>query len=117
MSDGQHEGWHETRDRKYPLKPKPKKKENKLNIDWNAPVPKPVLEKEEPVAVLIPVKDINLMRKLSGMVAEGELVALMVEAMKAAGFVDLLDNPKSDTIRLDIMLSWVKENKREQRTN
>lgn len=64
-------------------------------------------DKKEPVTVLIPVGQINMIRKLQGLAAEAELVFLMMEAVKEVGFVDLLDNPKSDTLRLDMMFSWV----------
>jgi len=70
-------------------------------------VSKMIGDKKEPVTVLIPVGQINMIRKLQGLAAEAELVFLMMEAVKEVGFVDLLDNPKSDTLRLDMMFSWV----------
>jgi len=91
MSDGQHEGWHETRDRKYPPKPEPKK------------------VKEEPATILLPVNQIKLVKDVTGMEGDGLLLYLLAEASRKAGLLDLINNPKSGTIRLDIMVSWVKE--------
>ena len=95
VSDGQHEGWHETRDRKYPLKPKPE-------------------PKKEPVTVLLPVKQINLVRSLTGLEGEATMLYLLAESMREAGLMDLLKEQKSDTLRLDVVVSWVMEEKDKQ---